>query len=167
MLAWLLRLILVGWRFAESWLRQVGFWGRSDNSIPSFTPIALESFHGAAIDPFEQDHEFAAFDLDWLVLPFEKAHLGKLERSRLQALGEDCPAVEIPPERLDEIAAMAAKKEQVSGVWVLRKQRLHMSTGLVQTKMRTDGERLNISGPPAAKPRTTTVATDSQIEHAP
>jgi hypothetical protein len=103
-----------GWRLPV-WSPPGGcFWGSRFALISAFSSIAFQPFDGVGVDPFEQHEQIAALNLDWLVLPVNEADIGEAKRADFQSFSKDGDAIDVPPQQLDEVAALASKQEEVS-----------------------------------------------------
>jgi hypothetical protein len=95
-------------------------------------PISLKSLHGAGINALKEHHQICALDLDRQIFTIDKTDARKTESANLQALGEDGKAVNVPPEYLDEVAALTAEEKQGAGEWVLFELRTHQAEQAVE-----------------------------------
>jgi hypothetical protein len=107
--------------------------------ISPFSAISFESLNRICIDAFKEHHQLRAFDFAWLVLPVHEAHFWKPKHSFLQAFSEDCEAIEVPPQHLDEVASPASKEKQRSRKWVLTDLALNQSKQAIEGKPHIDG----------------------------
>jgi len=82
-----------------------------------------------------------ALDLARLILSINEAHFRKPKHAFLQALSEDCKAVEVPPQHFDEVATPAAEEKQCSREWVLANLVLYQPKQAIKGKPHIDGLR--------------------------
>ena len=101
-------------------LRSCGhFWGRTDGIISALSSIPFLPFYLTGIDAFKEHYQVASLDFDRLVFSIDKADVRKAEGPDLEAFGEDCPAVEVPPQGLDEVTTPTSKEKQMASIRVL------------------------------------------------
>ena len=80
----------------------------------------------------------ASFDLDLLVLPIHEADGWKAESTNLKLFREDCKPVDVPPQQLDKIAALAAKEKKRAAVWVMLELRSHQCEQAIEALAHID-----------------------------
>ena len=83
----------------------------------------------------------SSLNLNRSVFTIDEADVRKLESANFQALRKDCKAVAVPPEHLNEVAALASKEKQCAGKGILSDQRLNKRKQSIEAAPHIDGFR--------------------------